>query len=279
MEILGPLAFTLVAFGASAGAGLLGSLLGLGGGAIIVPFLTLVLDVDIRIAIGASIIAVIATSSGAAAAYVRDGLSNIRVAMFLEVATVIGALGGAFIAGLISGRALSIVFGTVLILSAIGMLRTRHEADDPVPPDRLSDHLELHGSYHDGSRDEIVHYRVTRAPFGFAAMTVAGALSGLLGIGGGAFKVPAMDIGMRLPTKVSTATSNFMMGATAAASAGVYFVRGDIVPFVAAPVALGVLVGALVGARVLPRLNNAVVKVLFVIALSVIGIQMIGSGT
>jgi len=276
---LGPLAFTLVAFGASAGAGLLGSLLGLGGGAIIVPFLTLVLGVDIRIAIGASIIAVIATSSGAAAAYVRDGLSNIRVAMFLEVATVIGALAGAFVAGLISGRILSIIFGTVLIFSAVGMLRARQNGDDPIPPDRLSDRLELHGSFHDGSIDEIVHYRVTRAPFGFVAMCVAGSLSGLLGIGGGAFKVPAMDIGMRMPTKVSTATSNFMMGATAAASAGVYFVRGDIVPFIAAPVALGVLVGALVGARVLPRLNNTAVKALFVVALTVIGVQMIATGS
>lgn len=270
-----PFSFTLIAFGASAGAGLLGSLLGLGGGAIIVPFLTLVLGVDIRLAIGASIIAVIATSSGAAAAYVRDGLSNIRVAMFLEVATVLGALAGAFIGGLVSARTLSIVFGAVLIMSAVGMLRARHEADDPVPADPLSDRLELHSHYIGGGDEGRVEYRVTRAKFGFAAMGVAGALSGLLGIGGGAFKVPAMDIGMRMPTKVSTATSNFMMGVTAAASAGVYFVRGDIVPFVVAPVALGVLVGALVGARVLPRLHNTAVKALFVVVLTLIGSQMI----
>lgn len=274
-----PLQFTLALFGFSVLAGLVGSLLGLGGGIVIVPALTLVFGIDIRLAIGASIIAVVATSSGAAAAYVTERLTNLRLAMSLEVATVAGALSGALVGGLISVRALYIVFGVVLVISAVGMLRNR--SDDhtrPVPASRLADRLRLHTAYYDAARGETIPYRVTRVPIGAAMMYVAGGVSGLLGLGGGAFKVPAMDLAMRLPIKVSTATSNLMIGVTAAASAAIYFGRGDINPFIAAPVAAGVLAGATAGSRLLPRLRNSVVRGLFVVALLYVSIEMLRQG-
>jgi len=261
-----PLAFTLLVFTASLGAGLFGSLLGLGGGIIVVPVLTFLFHIDIRYAIGASIVSVIATSSGAAAAYVRERLANLRVAMFLEVATVSGALTGAFLAGVLGGRWLLLFFGSAVILSSLGMLRGhawpagRAERRDP-----WADRLRLHGAT----------YEVQGTRAGLALMYVAGAVSGLLGIGAGALKVPALDLAMRLPIKVSSATSNLMIGVTAAASAGVYFARGDIDPFVAAPVAAGVLLGALAGSRLLPRIQGGVLRFAFVLVLFWIGAQMI----
>jgi uncharacterized membrane protein YfcA len=274
-----PLGFTLVTFAVSVGAGLLGSILGLGGGIIVIPALTLGLGVNIRYAIGASVVSVIATSSGAAAAYVRERLTNLRVAMLLEIGTTTGALTGAFLAGHVAVRWLFVVFGVVMGYSAVAMFRNRRDAPGgPVPPDLLADRLRLHGSYHDDATGEQIDYRVTRAPLGLALMYVAGVVSGLLGIGSGALKVPAMDLAMRLPIKVSTATSNFMIGVTAAASAGVYFARGDIDPFIAAPVAAGVLLGAGIGSRLLGRLPAGVIRKLFVVVLLWVSAEMLRKG-
>ncbi len=276
---LTPLSFSLTAFGCSIVAGALGSLLGLGGGIIVIPALTLLLGVDIRYAIGASLISVIATSSGAAAAYVRERMTNLRVAMFLEIATTCGALSGAYLSGHIATRWLYVIFGFVLIASAISMLRKRREhAGLSGPHDALSDRLRLHGEYFDQALGQIVAYRVIRAKLGFALMYVAGILSGLMGIGSGVLKVPAMDLAMHLPIKVSSATSNFMMGVTAAASAGVYFMRGDINPFVAAPVAAGVLIGSVGGSLLMGRLPGLWIRRVFVVVLLWVSIEMLMKG-
>ncbi len=274
-----PLEFTLISFIIAVTAGVLGSLLGLGGGIIVIPALTLLLKVDIHYAIGASIISVIATSSGAAAAYVRERMTNLRVAMLLEIATTAGALTGAYLAGLISPRWLYIIFGLVMGYSSLAMFRKRKEQEDiSAPPSPLADKLRLHGSYTDAALGSEVFYRVARAKLGLGLMYIAGIVSGLLGIGSGALKVPAMDLAMRLPIKVSTATSNFMMGVTAAASAGVYFMRGDINPFIAAPVAAGVLVGATLGSRLLGKLKSSTVRIIFVVVLIWVSIQMLLKG-
>jgi len=274
-----PLTFTLTVFGISVGAGVLGSLLGLGGGIIVVPALTLLLHVDIRFAIGASIVSVIATSSGAAAAYVREGMTNLRVAMFLELGTTAGALSGAYLAGVIPVRSLYLIFGIVMGYSALAMFRRRHaELAAVVPGDALADRLRLHSSYTDEAIGQEVDYRVTGSKLGLGLMYVAGVVSGLLGIGSGALKVPAMDLAMRLPIKVSTATSNFMIGVTAAASAGVYFARGHVDPFVAGPVAMGVLVGALGGSRLLGRLQSSLIRAVFVVVLLWVSLEMLLKG-
>jgi uncharacterized protein len=274
-----PLVFTLITLAVSFGAGLLGALIGLGGGIIVVPALTLLLHIDIRYAIGASIVAVIATSSGAAAAYVREHMTSLRVAMFLELATTSGAITGAFLAGVIGGRWLFIVFGLMLAYSGLASLRrVSHAEEKAVPADRLADELGLHGTFCDPAEKQEVAYRVTHAKGGLALMYVAGAASGLLGIGSGTLKVLAMDMVMRLPFKVSTATSNFMIGVTAAASAGVYFARGDIDSFVAAPVAAGVLAGAVVGSRLLPRVQSRTVRIIFTVALLWVSVQMLLRG-
>ncbi|MEO8201356.1 MAG: sulfite exporter TauE/SafE family protein, partial [Gemmatimonadota bacterium] len=214
-----PLEFSLVTLVISFAAGIFGSLLGLGGGIIVIPALTLWLHIDIRYAIGASIVSVIATSSGAAAGYVRDRLTNLRVAMVLELATTIGAMSGAYLAGMLSGRILYLVFGLVMAWSAAMMFRKRGEL--PVKPRTApwADRLRLHGSYFDPALGREISYRVAGTRVGLALMYLAGVISGLLGIGSGALKVPAMDLAMGLPIKVSTATSNFMIGVTAAASA------------------------------------------------------------
>ena len=276
---MSPLEFTLIIFFVSIAAGVVGSLLGLGGGIVIIPALTLGMKIDIRYAIGASIVSVIATSSGAAAAYVRERMTNLRVAMFLEIATTTGAITGAYLAGRIASGWLYVIFGLFMGFSAIEMFRKKHLAEnEPPPPDWLADRLKLHGSYFDQAEQKEIDYRVTHTPLGLVLMFVAGCVSGLLGIGSGALKVPAMDLAMRLPMKVSTATSNFMIGVTAAASAGVYFARGDINPFVAAPVAAGVLLGAIAGSQLLGRLKSSVVRGSFVIVLIWISLQMLWKG-
>ncbi len=270
------LAFTiLIGFGSLA-AGFLGALTGLGGGVVIVPMLTLVFGVHIHYAVGASLVSVIATSSGAAAAYLREGYTNMRVGMFLEMATTLGALGGAWLAGIIPSHILAIIFGAVLLISA-GLAGQPHA--DPVdtgPPDPLAARLRLDGSFptHQGPRA----YHVRHIPLGFGLMLIAGMISGLLGIGSGAFKVLAMDQAMRLPFKVSTTTSNFMIGVTAAASAGVYLRRGWIQPGLAMPVMIGVLLGSLLGARVLTVARVPVLRVLFGLVVVALAIQMIYSG-
>ena len=276
-----PFNFVAIVLCISIGAGLMGSLLGLGGGLILIPVLTLVLKVDIRYAVGASIVSVIATSSGAAAAYVRDGLANMRVAMFLELATVAGAVTGAMLAGVVSGRALYFLFGAVMAYSALAMLRKLREDGRPreePPPDALADRLSLHGSYYDVSTGGEVAYRVHRPLVGLGLMYVAGTVSGLLGIGSGALKVPAMDLAMGLPIKVSTATSNFMIGVTAAASAGIYFARGDIDPFIAGPVCVGVTLGAFAGSRYLTKLKSGSLRRLFVAVLLWVSYEMLSKG-
>ncbi len=271
--------FPIETFLFAIGAGVFGALLGLGGGAIIVPVLTLVLGIDIHYAIGASIVSVIATSCGAAATYLRDGITNIRVAMFLETATTTGAIVGAFIAGFVGGPLLFIVFGLVLAYSAYAMFRRRGaELPTGVEMGPLANFLNLRGAYYDSALKRQVEYNVRGARYGLPLMFIAGAVSGLLGIGSGVLKVPALDMAMKLPMKVSTATSNLMIGVTAAASAGVYFIRGDVNPLIAAPVALGVLLGASLGARIMLRVRNTQIRQLFIIVLAIIAIQMLVKG-
>ncbi|HEY5001873.1 MAG TPA: TSUP family transporter [Ktedonobacteraceae bacterium] len=273
------LLIVLLIFVGSLVAGLLGSLVGLGGGVLIVPLLTLAFGFPISFAIGASIISVIATSSGAAAAYVRDHMTNMRVGMFLELATTIGAISGALLAGLLSASLLSVVFGIVLLISVAPVLfKIGEELPQGVKNDRWANWLHLSGSYPDHHLGREVSYQVTRTPYGMLMMYIAGAISGLLGIGSGTFKVLALDSLMRLPLKVSTTTSNFMIGVTAAASAGIYFSRGDIPPLLAAPVALGVLIGALLGTRLLPHLSNKVLRFIFLPVIAVSALEMILHG-
>jgi uncharacterized protein len=273
-----PIEFVLVVFAISLAAGVLGALVGLGGGIIVVPALTLAMGIDIRYAIGASIVSVIATSSGAAAAYVREHLTNLRAAMFLELATTSGAISGAFLAGIIGGRWLFILFGLLLGYSAFAMMKQPTESSKNIPPDALADRLRLHGRYFDEATGQTHDYRIGRTKLGLFLMYLAGAVSGLLGIGSGALKVPAMDLAMGIPMKVSTATSNFMIGVTAASSAGVYFSRGDIDPFVAGPVAAGVVLGAFAGSKLLTRMSAGRVQLVFVIVLLAIAAQMLYRG-
>jgi uncharacterized membrane protein YfcA len=269
--------FTVLVGVASMLAGFLGSLTGLGGGVVLTPVLSVVFGVDIRYAIGATLVSVIATSSGAAAAYVKEGYTNIRIGMLLEIATTLGAVVGAWAAARVfSTNAIAVVFGLVLLASSY--LSTR-----PLPPppadhagDRWARLLRLHGSYPtpEGPRE----YRVSGVPAGFGLMFVAGWLSGLLGIGSGAVKVLALDQAMRLPFKVSTTTSNFMIGVTAAASAGVYLERGYIDPGVAMPVMLGVSAGAFLGARLLAGAPTRSLRYLFAVVIAVLALEMIYGG-
>jgi uncharacterized membrane protein YfcA len=271
------LEFTLFVGLGGVAAGFLGALTGLGGGVIIIPLLTVGFGVEFHIAAGAALVSVIATSSGAAAAYVKEGYSNVRVGMFLEIATTIGALSGAFLSAIVPVNALAIVFGIVLLVSAY-LSRPAHKDEKGTgPSDPLARRLRLDGSYPtpQGWR----HYPVRRVPLGFVLMYVAGVLSGLLGIGSGAFKVLAMDRVMRLPFKVSTTTSNFMIGVTAAASAGIYLGHGYIRPGVAMPAMLGVLLGALLGARVLVVARLSVLRLVFVAVIVTLALQMIYKGT
>jgi uncharacterized membrane protein YfcA len=232
--------------------------------------------VDLRYAIGASLVSVIATSSGAAAAYVKEGYSNIRIGMFLEIATTLGALAGAFVALLVAAHAVAVVFGLVLLLSAYLSSRPRPEQECAGPPDPLAARLRLDGTY--PTPEGLRPYCVRRVPLGFGLMFVAGVLSGLLGIGSGALKVLAMDQAMGIPFKVSTTTSNFMIGVTAAASAGVYLSRGYIDPALTMPVMLGVLLGSTLGARLLPGAKPKTLRLLFAVVIVVLGLEMIYKG-
>jgi uncharacterized protein len=257
-------------------AGFLGALTGLGGGVVVVPMLALLFHIDIRYAIGASLVSVIATSSGAAAAYVREGFSNIRIGMFLETATTIGAIVGAAIALHVSGSAIAIVFGLVLLYSAFLSSRHREEHDPQMQSSKLAEKLRLPSTYPTPEGKQ--PYSVTGVPAGYTLMFGAGVLSGLLGIGSGAVKVLAMDQAMKIPFKVSTTTSNFMIGVTAAASAGLYLSRGYIAPGIAMPVMLGVLAGSMIGARVLVRAKVKALRYLFAAVIVVLGVEMIFNG-
>jgi len=271
------LEFTLLVAAGSFVAGLLGALTGLGGGVVLVPLLTIFFKVDIRYAIGASLVSVIATSSGAAAAYVKEGFSNIRIGMFLEIATTLGALAGAFLAAFISTKALAIIFGVMLLYSAYLSRKPRTRQQRNLPADKLATRLRMNGSF-PSEEGGMRAYNVQNVPTGFGLMFGAGALSGLLGIGSGAVKVLAMDQAMKLPFKVSTTTSNFMIGVTAAASAGVYLSRGFIDPGLAMPVMLGVLSGSLLGARILVKAETSVLRMVFSGVILVLGLQMIYKG-
>ncbi len=270
------LVFTLLIGLGSCAAGLLGALTGLGGGVVLVPLLTLVFHVDIRYAAGASLISVIATSSGAAAAYVKEGYSNIRIGMFLEIATTIGAVAGAFIAAKVSTNAIAVVFGLVLLYSAYLSIKKRSDREAGGPVDPIAERLRLDGSYPTPEGKQ--SYHVNNVPLGFGFMFVAGGLSGLLGIGSGAVKVLAMDQVMGIPFKVSTTTSNFMIGVTAAASAGIYLSRGYVDPGLAMPVMLGVLLGSLLGARLLIHTQVRPLRLVFGLVILALAIEMIFNG-
>lgn len=268
--------FTFLVWAGSLVAGFLGALTGLGGGVVLVPLLTIFFKVDLHYAIGASLVSVIATSSGSAAAYVKEGFSNIRIGMFLEIATTLGALLGAFLTAHVPARGIAVIFGVVLLYSAYVARNIRPRTAEDRPPDRLATKLKMNSSFPDTSG--IRQYNVYNVPGGFGIMFGAGALSGLLGIGSGALKVVAMDQAMRIPFKVSTTTSNFMIGVTAAASAGIYLSRGYIDPALAMPVMLGVLVGSLMGTRVLVKTKTKSLRLVFSAVIVLLGIEMLLKG-
>jgi uncharacterized protein len=270
------LILTLLVGGGSFAAGLIGSLTGLGGGVVLIPMLTLGFGVDIRYAIGASLVSVIATSSGAAAAYVREGYTNIRVGMLLEIATSLGAIAGAVLAARVNPAWIGLILGVVLLQAAYTSTRPHPPgaADrERAAPDWLARALRLDGTY--PTPQGMAAYHVQSVPVGFALMGVAGVLSGLLGIGSGAIKVLAMDRAMKLPFKVSTTTSNFMIGVTAAASAGIYLGKGYIDPGLAMPVMLGVLAGSHLGTRLLAKSPVGKLRLLFAIVIAALAIEMI----
>lgn len=250
-------------------AGFLGSLVGLGGGIIITPALTILFGIDIKYAIGASIIAVIATSSGSAIAFVKDHVSNMRVGMLLEVFTTAGGVVGALMAGIFSSKLLYIFFSLILLNSFYGMLKKTglitkvKKEEEKVKNDKYAERYKLNSTYYDKATGKTVAYNVTNVPQGSLVMFGAGFASGLLGIGSGAFKVVALDSYMKLPIKVSTATSNFMMGVTATASALIYFFNGTINPAIAAPIAIGTLIGSRTGAKVMQRLDAKYIRYIF----------------
>lgn len=269
--------FSIIIFLGSLAAGFLGALTGLGGGVIIIPLLTVGLGVDIHYAIGASCISVIATSSGAASAYVKEGITNMRIGMFLEIATTIGAvIAGVYLSQVLDVSIIEIVFGFILLFSAYMSLRKKVNHETHAPSGRYATMFKLNGSY--PTKDGLSFYTVRNVVGGFFMMFFAGIMSGLLGIGSGALKVLAMDNIMRIPFKVSTTTSNFMIGVTAAASAVVYFQRGQIIPDIAAPVMIGVLIGAMLGAKVLVKAETKWLRYGFAVVVTYLAIRMIYGG-
>lgn len=273
MTILG---FTLILLAGAYAAGLLGSLTGLGGGVVVIPLLTLAFGVDFHYAVGAALVASIATSSGSGSAYVKEGMTNIRLGMFLEIATTIGAVCGAAVAFWMDSNAIAVLFGCVLVLTAV-MQQRRKSDHEGVRGSERARRLRLYGTWpqKDGT---FKAYELRNVGGGAAVMYVAGVLSGILGIGSGVLKVIAMDGIMKVPFKVSTTTSNFMMGVTAAASAVVYVQRGNIEPGIACPVMIGVLLGALTGARLLKRLDVKLLRRIFCVAILLVAVNMIYQG-
>lgn len=269
--------FTLWLFAVSFGASALGGMLGMASGIFIVPILTMFGHIDIRTAIGSSIVSVIACSCGSAAPFLRERLTNLRLAIVLEVATTVGAVTGVLLAGIIPVSYLFFLFAAILFLSAQQMLSRREDpagAVRAVEDETWFARLHLDASYPDRVLRRDIAYKVERVPLGMLLMYGAGVISALLGIGSGVLKIPAMDTALRLPIKVSSATSHFMIGVTAAASAGAYFMRGNIVTSIAGPVAVGSVVGAIAGARILMIVSGSKLRILFVIVLVALGIQM-----
>ncbi|MDQ7979271.1 sulfite exporter TauE/SafE family protein [Paraburkholderia sp. SARCC-3016] len=272
---------TLWLFFAGLGSSALGGMLGMASGLFIVPMLVVLFHFDLHVAVGASIVSVIACSCGGAADFLRHGLTNVRLALVLETGTTLGALTGVLVAGLIPVVALDFLFAIVLLVSAWQMYLRRTDpvaGATPVSRGSLAAALDLHSSYRDPRLNRDVAYEVRRVPAGLSLMYVAGLVSALLGIGSGILKIPAMDHALRLPIKVSTATSNFMIGVTAAASAGAYFLRGEIVSAIAGPVALGSVIGAVIGARVLMKVSNEKLRLLFLTVLVLVACAMLLQG-
>ncbi len=268
--------FTILLFAGAILAGFIGSLTGLGGGVVIIPLLTLGFGVDIRYAVGAALVTSIATSSGAAAAYIKEGITNVRIGMFLEIATTTGAVAGAIIAIYLDKKFIAILFGIVLIFSAIRNFQKKETGESFTKSSKLSDRLKLNGSY--PTEQGIVKYKVTNVVAGYWLMTLAGIISGILGIGSGALKVLAMDTAMKIPFKVSTTTSNFMVGVTAAASAVIYLQRGYIDPGLAMPIITGVIIGSFGGSKILPKANVKNLRLLFSIVIFLLAILMMYNG-
>ena len=271
----------LLMLGVGIFAGIMGSILGIGGGMIVTPIVTLAMGLDIKYAIGASIIAVIATSSGSTIAFLKDDVLNLRVAMFLEIATTIGATSGALLTGAFEPMILYILFGSLLVFSSWNMyrkMRSGQEVLQQVHADKWAEKFNLNSSYYDKNTKQQVDYQVENVPGGFLIMLGAGLASGMLGIGSGAFKVMAMDGAMKMPLKPSSATSNLMMGVTAAASATVYFFNGSIRPDLAVPLALGILGGSTIGTRIMQILPSKIIRLIFIPILLYLGLQMILKG-
>ena len=269
------LVFTIILLLGAYAAGLLGSLTGLGGGVIVIPLLTLAFGIDFHYAIGAALVASIATSSGSASAYVKEGMTNIRLGMFLEIATSVGAVLGAVIALWMPTNVIAVIFGVVLFFTAV--MQNRQKVDHVgVKGSALAMKLKLFGSY--PTKEGVQNYELTNVPGGFLIMVIAGALSGLLGIGSGVLKVLAMDSCMKVPFKVSTTTSNFMIGVTAVTSTVVYLQRGYIEPGIAFPIMVGVLGGALTGAKLLKHLNVSLLRKIFAVAILLVAVNMIYNG-
>lgn len=263
-------------------AGFVGSLLGIGGGLIVIPFLSIVFKFNMHQAAAAGLVSVIATSSGAASAYVKDRLTHLRIGMFLQLATVIGGVLGAILSGFLPAKVLSLIFGILLLYNSFLMIKNRKSDEKPQPSSlqisKWAKKLKLYGSYFDKIQNKEIEYSVQNITGGFLMMTLAGILSGLLGIGSGIFKVLALDTIMKLPFKVSTATSNFMMGVTALASISIYLARGDIVYDACGAVAVGVLVGSAIGARLMPYIKSKYLRIAFALILIYTSIEMIRKG-
>ncbi|WP_346984537.1 sulfite exporter TauE/SafE family protein [Chryseobacterium sp. POE27] len=266
----------IILFLGAISAGLLGSLTGLGGGVIIIPLLTLGFGVPMHYAIGASLISVIGTSSGAAVAFVKEGFTNMRIGMFLEIATTAGAIVGALVSGMLNPNTIGIIFASILLLTVILNLKGKPDHQEPVIKGSLEEKLKLYGTFPD--KGVLKSYSARNTVPGFFMMMFAGAMSGLLGIGSGALKVLAMDNMMKLPFKVSTTTSNFMIGVTAVASALIYFQRGEIVPVIVAPVLIGVVVGSFIGSKTLMVSKTKKLKVFFAIVITILSVYMMYNG-
>lgn len=266
----------IILFLGAVSAGLLGSLTGLGGGVVIIPLLTLGFGVPMHYAVGASLISVIGTSSGAAVAFVKEGFTNMRIGMFLEIATTIGAVVGALVSGILNPNTIGIIFASILLLTVVLNLRGKEDHQEPLVKGSLEHKLKLYGTFPD--KGVVKSYSARNTIPGFFMMIFAGAMSGLLGIGSGALKVLAMDNMMKLPFKVSTTTSNFMIGVTAVASSLIYFQRGEIIPYIAAPVLVGIVVGSFIGSKTLMASKTKKLKVFFAIVITALSIYMMYNG-
>ena len=266
----------LILFFGAIAAGLLGSLTGLGGGVVIIPLLTLGFGVPMHYAIGASLISVIGTSSGSAVAFVKEGFTNVRIGMFLEIATTTGAIVGALISGILNPNTIGIIFASILIMTVVLNLRKKPDHQEPLIEGSLEHKLQLFGTFPD--KGVIKEYSARNTVSGFFMMVFAGVMSGLLGIGSGALKVLAMDNMMKLPFKVSTTTSNFMIGVTAVASSLIYFQRGEIIPVIVAPVLIGVVVGSFIGSKTLIVSQTKKLKVVFAVVVGILSIYMMYNG-